>query len=119
MTPADKEVVEQFVAWLRREILAEMSRRSHCAPLTPPSLIVGGDAAWGERAAVLQDDSASFASRWFRELNLRTPFVTNWHVVAAKLVVVREGRIRRLVINLPPRHLKSLLASVACARQLR
>jgi transposase len=26
---------------------------------------------------------------------------------------VREGRIRRLIINLPPRHLKSLLASIA------
>jgi predicted phage terminase large subunit-like protein len=39
----------------------------------------------------------------------------NWHieVIVAKLTAVREGRIRRLIINLPPRHLKSLLASVA------
>ena len=38
-----------------------------------------------------------------------------WHieVIAAKLAAVREGKIRRLVINLPPRHLKSLLASIA------
>jgi hypothetical protein len=34
-------------------------------------------------------------------------------VIAAKLAAVRAGRIRRLVINLPPRHLKSPLASVA------
>ena len=32
--------------------------------------------------------------------------------MAGKLAAVREGRIRRLIINLPPRHLKSHLASV-------
>src|ERR1700674_527160 len=39
----------------------------------------------------------------------------NWHieVIAAKLAAVREGKVRRLIINLPPRHLKSLMASVA------
>jgi hypothetical protein len=26
---------------------------------------------------------------------------------------VRQGKIRRLIINLPPRHLKSLMASIA------
>jgi hypothetical protein len=38
----------------------------------------------------------------------------NWHieVIAAKLMAVREGKIRRLIINLPPRHLKSLIASI-------
>jgi hypothetical protein len=34
-------------------------------------------------------------------------------VIAAKLAGVREGGIRRLIINLPPRHLKSLLAPIA------
>jgi hypothetical protein len=39
----------------------------------------------------------------------------NWHleVIAAKLTAVREGKIRRLIINLPPRQLKSHLASIA------
>src|SRR6202047_3171889 len=39
----------------------------------------------------------------------------NWHleVIAAKLTAVREGKIRRLIINLPARHLKSLMASIA------
>jgi hypothetical protein len=32
---------------------------------------------------------------------------------STKLAAVREGNIRRLIINLPPRHLKSLLASIA------
>ena len=64
---------------------------------------------------MLRDDFASFAARSFRELNPRSPFVTNWHVefISAKLAAVREGRIRRLIVNVPPRHLKSNLASVA------
>jgi len=36
-----------------------------------------------------------------------------YRVIAAKLTAVRQGKIRRLIINLPPRSLKSLLASVA------
>jgi predicted phage terminase large subunit-like protein len=63
----------------------------------------------------LERDFASFAARAFYELHGRGDFAFNWHfeVVAARLAAVRAGRIRRLVINLPPRHLKSLLASVA------
>ena len=34
-------------------------------------------------------------------------------IIAARLTDVRQGRIKRLIINLPPRHLKSLMASVA------
>src|SRR5246127_1668564 len=39
----------------------------------------------------------------------------SWHIeiIAAKLTGLRDGKIGRLIINLPPRHLKSLLASVA------
>ena len=75
---------------------------------------VAGDAAWGECAVLLHHDFASFAARAFRELNPRTPFWMNWHaeLIAAKLAAVREGRIRRLMVCVPPRHLKSLLASV-------
>jgi hypothetical protein len=48
-------------------------------------------------------------------LNPRTRFAMNWHVelIAAKLMAVRDGRVRRLVVNLPPRDLKPLLASIA------
>jgi hypothetical protein len=68
----------------------------------------------GEYAALLRADFASFAQHCFRELKPRTPFVPNWHfrVTAAKLEAVRTGRSRQLIINLPPRHLKSQLASV-------
>jgi len=55
-----------------------------------------------------------FATHAYAELS-RTPFQMNWHlwVIAARLQAVRAGKIRRLAIQLPPRHLKSLLASVA------
>jgi hypothetical protein len=63
----------------------------------------------------LRADFASFAQHCFHELNPRTRFAASWHhdIIAAKLDAVREARIRRLIINEPPRHLKSHLASVA------
>ena len=68
-----------------------------------------------EYDAILRSDLGYFAERCFCELNPQTELWTNWHieVIAAKLAAVREGKIRRLIINLPPRHLKSLMASVA------
>src|SRR5437764_2748464 len=64
---------------------------------------------------LLRRDFTSFAGRCFYELNPQTDLAMNWHldVIAAKLTEVREGKIRRLIINLPPRHLKSLMASIA------
>jgi predicted phage terminase large subunit-like protein len=64
---------------------------------------------------LLRLDFISFAQLCFRELSPRTPFAMNWHIeiIAAKLAALRAGKIRRLIINLPPRYLKSLLASVA------
>src|SRR6267142_3157414 len=68
-----------------------------------------------EYEAILRSDLGYFAERCFYQLNPQAAFLTNWHiqVIAAKLNEVREGKIRRLIINLPPRHLKSLLASIA------
>jgi predicted phage terminase large subunit-like protein len=64
---------------------------------------------------LLRGDFASFARLCFRELHPRIPFSFGPHVeiIAAKLAAVLDGTSRRLIINLPPRHLKSLLASVA------
>jgi hypothetical protein len=79
-----------------------------------PEPTAAADAPWSERTALLHDDFASFAAYCFRELNPRARFAMNWHVevMAGKLGAVREGRIRRLLVCVPPRHLKSLLASV-------
>src|SRR5215472_9981257 len=68
-----------------------------------------------EYHVLLRQDFATFAARGFHDLNPQAKLAMNWHleVIAAKLMQVREGKIRRLIINLPPRHLKSLLASNA------
>jgi hypothetical protein len=64
---------------------------------------------------LLRHDFTTFAGRCFQDLNPQTDLAMNWHleVIAAKLTAVREGKIRRLIINLPPRHLKSLMVSIA------
>lgn len=64
---------------------------------------------------LLRRDFMAFAERAFYELNpqatfLPTPFL---ELIAAKLEDCRQGKIKRLIINLPPRSLKSHLASVA------
>src|SRR5246127_2119080 len=68
-----------------------------------------------ELDVILRSDLGYFAERCFYQLNPQAAFLTNWHieVIAAKLAAVRQGKIRRLIINLPPRHLKSLMASIA------
>jgi hypothetical protein len=68
-----------------------------------------------EYNAILRSDFCFFAQRCFSELNPQAAFATNWHleVIAAKLTQVHQGKINRLIINLPPRHLKSLMASIA------
>lgn len=44
-----------------------------------------------------------------------SPFKDNWHIDALceHLEAVNKGQIRRLIINIPPRHMKSLSFSVA------
>ena len=68
-----------------------------------------------EYDALLRQDFPTFAARCFHQLNPQTDLAMNGHleVIAAKLAAVCQGKIRRLIINLPPRHLKSLMASIA------
>jgi predicted phage terminase large subunit-like protein len=68
-----------------------------------------------EYEVLLRQDFAAFAGRCFPDLNPQAQLALNWHleVIAAKLMEVWQGKIRRLIINLPPRHLKSLMASIA------
>jgi len=73
------------------------------------------DLSSAEYDAILRSDLGYFTERCFRELNPQAVLLMNWHieVIAARLAAVRAGQIRRLIINLPPRHLKSLIASIA------
>src|ERR1700680_2413932 len=68
-----------------------------------------------ELDVILRSALGYFAERCFYQLNPQATFLTSWHieVIAAKLAAVRGGKIRRLIITLPPRPLKSLLASIA------
>src|SRR5271157_4596877 len=68
-----------------------------------------------EVEATLREDFYSFLVGCFNELHAGQTFSPSSHaeVLAAKLQGVREGGVKRLVVNVPPRHLKSLAASVA------
>ena len=70
-----------------------------------------------EYQALLRVDFYAFIERCFLQLNPQTRFYRNWHleVMAARLEAWRQGKIRRLIINVPPRHLKSHCASIALA----
>jgi predicted phage terminase large subunit-like protein len=66
-------------------------------------------------AAILRSDFASFIRKCALTLAPGIPFQDNWHIhaLAWYLDQVRRGAIRRLIINMPPRSLKSVAASVA------
>jgi len=65
----------------------------------------------------LRRDFETFLERSLRTLNPGMPFLPNWHIraIAYQLERIRRGEINRLIINMPPRHLKSLTVSVAFA----
>jgi predicted phage terminase large subunit-like protein len=68
-----------------------------------------------ECAALLRVDPYAFIERAFRQLHPTGRFLHNWHLeaMAAALEDCRRGKTRRLIINLPPRSLKSIAVSVA------
>jgi predicted phage terminase large subunit-like protein len=65
--------------------------------------------------AVLREHLYYFVWRSFGTLHPGQAFVPAWHVetMCWHLQQVAEGRIRRLLITVPPRHLKSICTSVA------
>jgi len=65
--------------------------------------------------ALLRHDFISFVEFTFDVVRPGVIFRPNWHIeaVAHKLAQVAEGKVKRLIITLPPRSLKSLMASVA------
>lgn len=65
--------------------------------------------------AVCRSDFASFIHKCFHMLAPSKAYLMNWHVLALAyhLELVRLGRITRLIINLPPRFLKSIATSIA------
>lgn len=64
---------------------------------------------------VLQNDFASFIKKTFLTVSPGVDYLHNWHIdmLAAYLEACRKGDINRLIINIPPRSLKSICTSVA------
>ena len=66
-------------------------------------------------SAILRCDLASFIIKCFFHLSPDREFMHNWHidVIAEHLCAVSRGEIKRLIISMPPRHLKSICANVS------
>jgi hypothetical protein len=65
--------------------------------------------------AVLRRDLVAFVRKAFGTVSPGVPFLPNWHIEAIchELAKVVSGETNRLIITMPPRHLKSICASVA------
>jgi hypothetical protein len=65
--------------------------------------------------AILRNDLASFIAKSFGTIDGSQAFLPNWHIdlIADHLERAYRGEIKRLVITMPPRNLKSICASVA------
>src|SRR5712672_458397 len=65
--------------------------------------------------ALLRDDFRAFVQKVFVTLTPGQIFIHSWHLdaIADRLEQVRLGKITRLIINMPPRSLKSIMSSVA------
>jgi predicted phage terminase large subunit-like protein len=65
--------------------------------------------------ALLRSDLGSFIWKSFQTILPGTPYLPNWHIdaIVHQLMRVHGGEISRLLINQPPRSLKSICVSVA------
>jgi len=65
--------------------------------------------------AAAREDFVTFVQLCFHVLAPNTRLLMNWHIqaIAYQLEQVRLGQQKRLIISMPPRHLKSILTSVA------
>jgi hypothetical protein len=65
--------------------------------------------------AILRRNFDPFLHRSIMTLSPGTPYLPNWHLsaIAYQLERIRRGEIKRLIVNMPPRHLKSQTVSVA------
>ena len=65
--------------------------------------------------AITRQDFTTFVQRCFNYLSPGTQFEPNWHIeaMAYHFEQVLLGKIKRQIINMPPRSLKSIVSSVA------
>ena len=65
--------------------------------------------------AILRGNFSTFIAKSFLTVSPGVQYLHNWHIslIAEKLKQIEEGKITRLIINMPPRNLKSICVSVA------
>lgn len=65
--------------------------------------------------AILRTDFPCFLEKCFRTLDPGAEYVDNWHIhaIAHQLMRVWRGECRRLIINVPPRSMKSICVTIA------
>lgn len=64
---------------------------------------------------LLKTDLSTFIGKTFSTVDPGTTYLSNWHIdlIAEYLEAARKAEITRLIINMPPRSLKSVCVSVA------
>lgn len=87
-------------------------------PIKPPqniTLNVSGRDARKVADSLRRHHLPTFIRACFSTLNPTTEYLHNWHIdaIADRLEACRAGQIRRLIINMPPRMMKSLSVTVA------
>ncbi|MDR1338019.1 MAG: terminase, partial [Rickettsiales bacterium] len=65
--------------------------------------------------AILRTDFKSFIIKVFNEVVAGSEYLDNWHidVVCNAIMNMYDGDNNRLIINIPPRYMKSIICSVA------
>ncbi|MDD3150658.1 MAG: phage terminase large subunit [Candidatus Gastranaerophilales bacterium] len=65
--------------------------------------------------SLLRADFKSFVIKVFNEVSANSKYLDNWHidVICHELMNVFENKQNRLIVNIPPRYMKSIICSVA------
>jgi predicted phage terminase large subunit-like protein len=81
------------------------------ASLSPRAALPTPDAL---RTSMAEDSLADYVAQAWPVIEPRTPYLTNWHVdlLCEHLTAVTLGQTTRLIINIPPRYMKSILVSI-------
>lgn len=80
--------------------------------LTPKSMVIVLQKERERRAA--EKSLYEFTKQAWHVIEPGTPFMHNWHlqVISEHLEAVTNGKISKLIINIPPRHMKSIQVAV-------
>ena len=92
-------------------MLTELLNSTICSQSKEEQLQISDE---GIRIAAAGLELKSFIKQAWHVVEPKTPFVDGWHqdAICEHLQAVSEGQIKKLLINIPPRHCKSLTVSV-------